>query len=227
MTMDFVPVSVALAAMLNSQAGGSFRTLDYQRQITNIEQVLDGQRSVQVFYDSGDFDKRKGSRMGPCNHEMTFRIELYLSKASEIDLAAFEAAVDAAGRAAAISGRELASQLVNLEADQFMSDVYQILMDTRNDNLELDFPWGTPAGSILLANTWVSNMRKDSPIGNGEYSGLTGVVTFQCDVREGLLGETPLEMTEGIDDSISVNADPELTSDDEATPIAGGLYQKP
>ena len=133
--------------------------------------------------------------------------------------------MDAAGRATAMATKNLASQLANLEMDQFSSDVYDILMDTRNDNLELPFPWDDPAGTIILANTWVSNMRKDSPIGNGEYSGLTGVITFQCDVREALAGDTPLAMTEGVDEEISINTDPELESAYEETPIAGLLHK--
>ena len=225
MTMNFIAVKEALRALLDADGvTNGYRVLGYQRQITNIEQVLDGNRTVQVFYESGDFDRGKGSRSGPVDHEMTFRIELYNSEAAKIDLAALEGAVDDEARAAAISTLELASKLVDDSLDEFMNHVYNVLMDTRNDNLQITEP---PTGTIRLANTWVHSMRKDSPMGDGKHSGLTGLITFKCDVIEDLLGETGLPFDQGLDESYSINTDPELTENDEATPIAGQILAEP
>jgi hypothetical protein len=227
MTMNFIEVKTALKALLAADGvTNGYRVIGHQRQITNMEEVLNNDKLVQVFYGEGDFDKGKGSRTGPTNHEMTFKVELYLAKGAEGDKSGLASATTDAERAAIIAAYKEAQEVVDAEFDLFANHVYNVLMDTRNDNIGMPIP---PAvgSNLRVSNTWVSAIRKDTVMGDGEYSGLTGTLTFKCDVCEELAGDTGLPFDEGVDGAYSINTDPNLETIDEATPIAGQLLAKP
>jgi hypothetical protein len=221
MTMNFRSIKTALQALLDADGViNGYRVIGFQRQISNIEEVLDNNKLVQVFYSAGNFDKGNGSRQGPVDHEMTFLVELYLSKASEGDKTALDSATTDVQRAAAIATFKEAAELADEEMDEFIDYVWNTLMDARNQNLGLPEP-PEPGATIRVANTWAGNIQKDNVVGDGEYSGLTARITFKCNVIEDLNGDTGLPFDEGLDQEYSVNTDPDVEPVDEATPIAG------
>ncbi len=229
MTMAFRTVKQALEDLLVANAGTGFKVVGHQRAITNIEQYQDGDtsgdgnRTLQVFSAAGDFPKNRAAGMsGPVTHEMTYRIELFVSRGTEGNLAALDAATDPTSRAAAAATFTSAARLVDNSFDEFVDLVYQILMDPQNRNLGL--PW---SGNTIISDRWLSGWTKDSVVGDGEIVGITGLMTLNLTVVEDINGDaiaTP--MTEGIDMSVSVNTDPTIGKTDETAPVAGNILAK-
>ena len=220
--MIFRQVKTALQTMLaDGASAGGYQVIGYQREIRNAEEILDGNRTVQVFYASGTFPKNKGSLSGPVMHEISFRVELYVSKRAEGDLATLNnPGSDDAARAAALAGFTHAAQLADESMDELIDRVYTLIMNVEN----LDFGRTLPEG--IIADRWISNIQKDSPIGDGEFAGLTALVSLTCAVSEDLQGSEGLEMTEGVDTEYSINKDRNLQPIDESTPIAGQVLAK-
>jgi hypothetical protein len=167
--MIFRTVKTALEDLLIADgATNGYQVLGYQREVKNVEEILDTKRTAQVFYASGSFPKNAGSINGPVEHEITFRVELYVAKKSEGDLTALDnPSSDDARRAAALDTFQHASKLADESMDELIDHVYTIIMDTRNR----DFGQTLPEG--IVADRWINSVQKDSPIGDGEYAGLT------------------------------------------------------
>ena len=220
--MIFKQIKTDLQTLLNTGAvAGGYQVLGYQREIRNVEEILDGNRTVQVFYAAGQFPKNKGSINGPVHHDLTFRLELYVSKRAEGDLASLEGAADDAARALALASFKHAAEVVDDSMDDLIDKIYTLIMNTENR----DFARTLPAG--VIADRWVTGIQKDSPIGDGEFAGLTALITLTCSAVEDLAGAEGLAMTEAMDASLGVNQNRDITPATEAAPIAGQLLATP
>ena len=159
-----------------------FRVIGFQRQVKNAKEVLDFSRLVQVYYSSSEFSKSGGRATGPVQHDVTYKVELTVSKAIQGDLSVLnDPTATASQLTIALAGFQEASQLADESIDELLQLIYQILMDDRN--VDLGFPVG------VISNRWVSRMQKDSPVPNGEFVVITGSIDFTLRTVENIEGD--------------------------------------
>ena len=171
--------------LLDSSTTSGYEVVGYQVQGTGAKETLGPKRRVQVFYDSGDFSKGKAAISGgPVQHEITYRIELTVSAESKANLTVInDAGSSPAEIAAAISSFQTAAGEADNSLDEFFEIIYQILMDSRNEDI------GTTGPPFIVSSRWVGGMQKDNPLGQGEYVVLTGTIEFTCMAVEEILGD--------------------------------------
>jgi hypothetical protein len=195
--MQFRKTKNDLTCILGNAANGRFKVIGHQTQGLDASEVVDDNRRVQVFYGEGDFEKSHASLSGPTEHDATYQIELAVSKSTKADLAVIEDENSTPAQiAAAMSRLENPAGLVDDSFDELLELVYQILMDGRNVHLGADeLPY-------KAKNRWVSGLRKDDPVPQGEYVVLTGAVMFTCRLTEEVTGDegvaaaaTPFDIT--------------------------------
>lgn len=183
--MQFRITKKNLVTILGNAARGRFRVVDHQVQVIDSTEILGDNRRVQVFYGEGDFSKSKAGQTGPVQHEPTYRIELGVSAATEVNLAVLNSETStAAQRSAALSAFKSSAKLADDSIDELFEIVYQILMDGRNVDL------GEEGPPYVISNRWVESFRKDSPVPQGEYVELTGSIQFSCQMIEAITGDT-------------------------------------
>lgn len=194
--MNFRTIKDGLITLLGNEAAGRFIVLGYQKQSQRAEELLNNKRNVQVYYARGEFPKSKASTNGPIQHDMTFNIDCMVSKSAEVDLTPLEnPAATPLQKATALAASRSASQLADDSMDELFEIIDQIIMDARNIDLGLDFK---------IASRWIGRMDKDSPLPNGEYVVLTGIMQLTCSIDEQVLGLTPALATGGIDCEIPI-----------------------
>lgn len=182
MTMIFRTLKDSIITILGAAEASRYQTIGFQRQVKSADEVLDLNRFVQVFYDSGNFPKSGGSISGPVSHLMTFNIEFTISKSVEGDLSsATNESASAASRSTAILAFQEASKLADDSMDELFDIIYQVLMDARNIDL------GLTAG--IIADRWIDQFQKDKPIPQGEYVILTGSCQLTCRTSEAVVGD--------------------------------------
>ena len=160
---------------------GRFKTIGYQRQGIAGSEVQDNNRLVQLYFQEGDFSKAGGRQTGPTQHDITFKIEATVSKASEGDIAAIlDSGSSAAKVATALYNFQEASALADESLDELLDILYQTLM--HGENLTLGLAENT------VSNRWISGMTKDNPVPRGELVVMSGAIMLSCRVCEELLG---------------------------------------
>jgi hypothetical protein len=180
MTMEFIAIRNALIALLGSNAAGQFRVVGFQQQAQGAKEVLDLGRSVQVFYSEGSFPKSGGSPSGPYQHEMTYRLELAVSKAAEGDIATIENPTSTPAQiATALAGMQDSAQLADESFDEMVELIYQIIMAADHIDIDLSDPVG---------NRWLGSVKKNQPIPRGALVVLTGEMLFTCKMPEQVTG---------------------------------------
>lgn len=183
--MQFRTTKKNLITILGSAADGRFRVVDHQVQVIDSTEILGDNRRVQVFYGEGEFPKGKAGLTGPTQHEATYRIEMAVSAATEVNLAVLnDSGSTEAQRKAALSAFKSSSKLADDSMDELFEIVYQILMDGRNVDILDDGP------PFKVNSRWVEGFRKDSPVPQGEYVELTGSIQFSCQLVEEITGDT-------------------------------------
>ena len=174
--------------VLGPAEAGRFVTVGFQRQSTSADEVLDTSRIVQVYFSEGDFGKPQGRRAGPTQHDITYHIELTVSKAAEGDLSIINSPTATQGQiSAAILAFQEAADLADQSIDELIDIVYQILMDARSIDL------GMVAGEV--SNRWVTDIKKNQPVPQGEYVILTASMALTCRVAEDVTGEAGVAQT--------------------------------
>lgn len=169
--------------ILGPAANYRYRVVGFQSQAKSAEEVLDCDREVKVYYSSSEFPKSGGRASGPVQNDVTYRVELTVSKGAEVDLSVInDPSATAANLAIAIAEFGTASELADNSIDELFEIVYQILMDARN--IDIGFDKG------VVANRWVSRMQKNESVPLGEYLILTGSIDFQLRTSEVLKGDT-------------------------------------
>jgi hypothetical protein len=207
--MEFRTVKSQIETLLLSGASGQFRVVGYAVQKRDADEVVDTDRSVQVYFHRGDFPKETNSPIaGPFNHDVVYRVELTVSAAAKVDLALINTG-SPAQIASALDGLQNASKLADDSIDELYELVWQILMDARNYDL------GLAKGRV--SNRWVSQLAKDNPLPRGEYVLLSGSMDLSCRVSEDNVGETPVVGGQ-FDITLDIDGD-----DVEQTGVAGQL----
>jgi len=181
--MNFRVIKTSIINILGLAALSRFKVIGFQRQSKNADEVLDSDRFVQIFYQSGNLPKNKASLNGPVQHEITYKIELTVAKQTEGDLEVINNPGSTPLQiATALNLFAEASDLADQSWDELADIVYQILMDARNYDL------GTQKGTI--SNRWIDGIQKDNPLPRGESVILTGSFNLTCQTVESVLGDT-------------------------------------
>lgn len=180
--MNFRILKASIVNLLGNAAGGEFRVIGYQKQAQEAFHIKDTDRSVQVFYAEGDYPKSAGSLNGPMMHDMTFNLDITVSKACKGDLATLEnSSATALQLQTALTNLKIAEDGVDDSWDEIADLIYQILMDARNLDLGLE--------PTKVANRWVDRALKDPLMTRGELVVLTGSMKLTCRMPEEVLGE--------------------------------------
>lgn len=186
--------------ILGKNEKGRFRTIGFQREETSAEENLDNDRSVQTFYQAGDFPKGASKSRGPFQHDVTIRLEFTVAVASKGDIATV---VDENSTQEEVIAAMRTFQNSSSEADRLMDElfaiVYQILMSGKH------YDMGLPP--YTLANRWVSGFQKNSPMERGQYAILTAALLMTGRVVEEVDGDVGVPGTEGVNATIGVNDD--------------------
>ena len=187
MTMMFRTVKDSIVNnVLGPAEEGRFVTIGFQRQSKSANEVLDMSRLVQVYFAGGNFDKP--GRKIELAHDITYNIELTVSKAAEGDLSVINNPnASQAQISAAIMAFQEASDLADTSIDELIDIVYQILMDAQNIDL------GMVAGEV--SSRWVTGIKKNQPVPQGEYVILTASMSLTCRVAEEVSGEVGVAQT--------------------------------
>ena len=199
--MNFRKIKTSITEkVLGPAEGGRYKTIGYQRQNTDIEDILGKNRTVQVFFSSSDFPKNASALQGPFKHEPSYRIELAVAEDSAVNLTALkdENATDADREKAWKSFVE-AGDAADDSFDELAEIVFQVLMDARNIDL------GMPIGTV--ADRWVGQIRKDDPEPTGEYVMLTGAMMLTCSTSEAAAGDPGVTGAGTIDTTVDIDGD--------------------
>jgi hypothetical protein len=183
MTMNFRTIKSSLITILGNAEAGRYRTIGYQRQGQSADENLNNERSVQVFYNQGEFPRSAGSMSGEVMHGLTFAVQMTVATPAKGDLSVIDndsaTQVDVAN---AIDAIQDSQQLADDSMDEFIDILYQVLMDAENVDVGLDI------GDV--SNRWVDNVQKDQPIKSGQYVVLTGSMQFTCSCDEEVTGDS-------------------------------------
>lgn len=185
--MMFRVLKKNLVTILDRAARGRFVVVGYANQSTGTDELLKAKRRVQVFFGNGDFPKSKASPTGLPQHEITYQVTLSLTAQAEGNLAAMNTeGDDSAARAvrkAAISQFYTAATMADQDMDEFMEQVYQILMDGRNVDIDTEGP------PYLVSDRWVESIDRFEPISQGDTVVITATMNFSCQAEEQILGD--------------------------------------
>jgi hypothetical protein len=198
--MQFRTIRDSVRRILAQYSQGEYLVIGAQKRGKGAAEVLDKARLVEVYYSRGDFPKSGGGVAGPTKHDITFRIDLTVSKASEGDTATIEnpSSTDAE-RAAALAAMMESQLLANDSLDALFNAVYQVLMDARHMDL------GLPKGNV--ASRWVSQLEKDEPIERGNYTIITGSMLLTCTTSEPVYGLVGIEAGNIFDMELQLDTD--------------------
>lgn len=186
--------------VLGPAEAGRYRTIGYQKQTTDVEDVLDNERSVQLFYSSSDFPKNASGLQGPFKHEISYRLELAVSKEAAIDLAVLNnPSSTAIERAAVLTSVQEAADLADESFDDLVDILFQVFMDARNIEL------GLPVGDAT--DRWIGQVRKDEPEPTGEFVLLTGTMVLTCSTSEEAPGDPGVSGAKIIDTVVDIDGD--------------------
>lgn len=186
--------------VLGPAEDGRFQTIGFQRQTNDAEDSLDNLRHVQVFWSSSDFPKRGSGLQGPFKNEASYRIELSAAKEASIDLEVLnDDLATAEERATALASFQEAADLVDESFDELVDIIFQIIMDARNIDL------GMPKG--VVAERWLSQVKKDDPVPAGELAMLTGSMVLTCSVSEEAPGDPGVSGVKTMSTIVDIDGD--------------------
>ena len=178
--MNFELLRDGLEATLIANQGSLFRTIGSQKQSTGAEEVKGILRTVQVFYNTGNYPRGKSGRQ-KFEHDTGFQLEYTVSSPSKADLTVLN---DPGASAPALQAALLASSEGTRLADRLLDElrriVTQILMDPVNQDLGLT--------KYLVSDPWLSNFRKNEPLDKGGLIVLTASEMFSAVVTETTAG---------------------------------------
>ena len=186
--------------VLGPAEAGRYITIDYQKQTTDLEDVLDNFRTVQVFYSSSDFPKNASALQGPFKHEISYRLELSVSKRAEVNLAPLvdEGSTDEEREKAWKSFKE-SGAAADKSFNELVRIMFQVIMDARNIDLGLEPGFAT--------DRWIGQVRKDEPEVTGELVALTGTMLLTCSTSEEAGGDPGVTGAHTIDTTVDLEGD--------------------
>lgn len=181
--MNFRKVKTSIENVLIKAENNRYVTVGFQRQSKSAIETLDKSRLVQVYYSSGEFDKAAGRLNGPVQHDVTFNIDLTVSKAAEGDMSAIiNPGTTQQDIVTALANFSEASQLTDESIDELINIVYQVLMDAENVDLGMDVG--------IVSNRWIPRVQKNNPLPQGEYVTITASLQLTCRMVEIVEGDT-------------------------------------
>lgn len=184
--MNFQSVRDAVVNVLGADSAqlpseNQFRVVGYQRQAISAKRAL--QSSVQIYYSSGELPKGSSSFIGAdVRHNVTFRIDFTVAGKAKGDLAALQNATTPAQKMAALQSFQEASFEIDERLDQLWSDVWNILMDAKNET------FGLPVGAC--SSRWVGAFTKNDVSDKGEIVTISASSALTLTVNESVLGVT-------------------------------------
>lgn len=209
MTMMFRTAKAALQALLAGYAStGGYRVMGYKADALDASDLSGARRLVQVYASEGDFPKGNSAFNGPSRHEPVYAIELMTSKAAEVDLTVLEnESATAVELAAAIAASQEATALADDDLDEFIDVVFNLLMDNRNMNLDMD------TASYRITDRWIPKWKKSAPMQRGQLVTIHARLDFTCRMVEEFLGLTPVSAEEG-----AVKTELQIATDEDGEP---------
>jgi hypothetical protein len=181
--MQFTIVKNAIVALLRANAGGLFQVMHSGPQRLDVDLIAGtDKRLVVVEYEHGEFPDTVNSIDGGHIHDATYRIELLVSSAAQVDLATLDTTTDPAARAAALAAAIDPIDQADADWDSLYSLIWGILMAPQNDDLGL--------GLGIIANRKVIDAQKGNAIPEGDRVTLGGFLHFQVRMVETPVGET-------------------------------------
>lgn len=203
--MNFRTVKDAIIALLAAKAAGRYRTIGHQERSQAPSEVKNSNRSAQVYFSSGDFPKSSGSLTGPFKHNITFRIDLTVSKSAKGDLAVIDnPASSESALQTALTNIQEATALADTSLDELYDIIFNVLLDAEEVDFSLSFPIG---------NRWIGNMDKHEPLERGSLVVLTGIMQLTCSVVEYVTGDEGVDIADPIYDVEVINNDQEGVPD--------------
>lgn len=200
--MQFKKIKQAVIDVLGADAAGRYRVVGYQKQTEDAADFKDEDRVVQLFYSAGAFPQSSSNLNGPFQHKITYRVEMSVAKAAEVDVATLTnpGSTDVQ-RALAMQGFMESSSLADAAWDEMAGIIFQVLTDARN----IDF--GLGKGEI--SDRWVNQLKKDEPVTDGEFAIITGSMILTCSAKEVALGDDT-----GVIDPKTINTKIDIQDDD-------------
>lgn len=200
--MQFEKIKQAVIDVLGNDAAGRYRVVGYQKQTEDAVDFKDEDRVVQLFYSAGEFPQSSSSLSGPFQHKITYRVEMSVAKAAEVDVATLTnpASTDVQ-RALAMQGFMESASLADAAWDEMAGIIFQVLTDARN----IDFGLGKDE----VSNRWVNQLKKDEPVTDGEFAIITGSMILTCQASETALGDDT-----GVIDLKTINTKIDIQDDD-------------
>jgi len=180
--MVFEDLRDGLIATLEANETGRFITVSYKRQGIDAEQIKGALRTIQVFFDAGDYPE-KGYVPGNFTHDVSFGIVYEASAASTMDLAVIEnpASTESEIAAAIINGK-VAEERVDRAIDEMRRFATQILLDPPNEDFTLP--------KYTVNNARLTGFKKGSPGKLGKLVTLRATETFTAIIEERTTGST-------------------------------------
>jgi hypothetical protein len=196
--MQFRTIKDAIVSILGAAEAGRYRTIGYQERSQAATEVLNNNRSVSVYFSSGDLPKSGGSLTGPFKHDATYKIDLVVSKSAQGDLATINnPASTPAQLTTALANISEATALADGSLDELYDVIFNVLLDAQNVDFGLDI------GNV--SNRWISNLDKHQPIERGSLVVLTGVMQLNCTMTEVVEGDPGTDIQDPIMDAEIVN----------------------
>lgn len=219
MTMNFETLEDSVTALLTAAedigAGRRYVTIGYEERTQSGEEVLNLDRTVQVFYDAGEFSKQGGSMRGPVPHDMTFKVVITASSATSVDISVLNNPASSAGDViTALAAKDYAVKRASKSWNEVTGIIWNILMDATNKDLGL--------AAHTVASRWCERFVKDSPLKYGNVVVFSGGIVMTCRINEEITGDTDSEPIDTVNTTVSFaeneNDDPidgpEVTNDD-------------
>lgn len=183
--MNFRIIQDSIVEMLDANSGNCFRVVGHQRQKKAAEETTNNNRLVQVYYSSGEFPRNSGRAIGEVQHDITYRIELTVTAASEGDINTInDPNAHSSEKIAAMESFTTGAARVDESFDELLELVFQILLNAKNIDM------GQPVGTV--SNRWIGQIQKDTLEPRGEFVVLTGSLALTLRTPETILGEIPV-----------------------------------
>ena len=204
--MRFQTVKSALVDLLGDNADGNFRVIGYRGQSHDASESTGDNRTVQVFYTSGDFPASSSNRNGSKTHDMTFDIILTASSAAASADLAILANADSTARALtnAIENIQNAAEIADNAIDEMISLVWNVIMDARNANLGIT--------AFTLSSRKIERITKDATPDKGGLVVKTAGLTLKVQAAEPVDGSTGVTATGSVTNSEIKISDDTVTS---------------
>ena len=195
--MNFRIIKDSITNILGTAEAGRYQTIGFQRQTKAVQEAINNNRMVTVFYSAGQFPENAGRRNGPVQHDITFSVHLLAASAAKGDFATItDPGSTEAQRLAEIAATQEAAQLADESMDELIEIIYQVLMDARNYNM------GFPVGTV--ANRWIPSVQKNEPRTKGDLVELTAAMTLTLRTAEQVTGDTGTENANIIDATLDI-----------------------